>query len=55
MCINMKDLFYASLFVLTMLFFSIVMSAFDKDVKQCEIINEMVKYCYNDKGERVRV
>lgn len=51
----MNDLMFACVFVVLMFFLSIVGTAFDRDVKHCEIINEMVKYCVNEKGQRVRI
>lgn len=52
----MSDLVYAAVFVAAMCVTGFVVNKFHiSGFSKCEIINEMVKYCYNDKGERVRV
>lgn len=52
----MNDLGFAIMFVAGLFVFSFFAKKYhiSKSVN-CEIINEMVKYCINEKGQRVRV
>lgn len=52
----MSDLVCAVMFVALLCVASLLANKFQiSRFSKCEIINEMVKYCYNDKGERERV